>query len=113
MAGGAVVGAAVFADVRGDGALGLSVAVLGRRRHGGGGGGARGADLLEVLDEDEDRGFTLCRAGTGAGVALDHALRREERLDLVTKLSDAVVLLETRDMVLAPNRRADVLSDRH
>ena len=66
-----------------------------------------------MVDEHENRRVCLRCARTRPRVTLNHALGSEERLDLVTKLSDAVVLLETRDMVLAPNRRADVLSDRH
>ena len=47
-----------------------------------------------MVDENKDRGVSLGGARPRARVALDHALRSEEGLDLLAQLSDAVVLLE-------------------
>lgn len=48
---------------------------------------------MEGVDEDEDRRVLVGRARSRARVALDHALGREEGLDLLAQFSDAVVLL--------------------
>ena len=63
------------------------------RRGGKCGGGGAGRRRVEVVDENEDRGMLLCRTRARARVALDHALRSKERLDLLAQLGDAVVLL--------------------
>ena len=46
-----------------------------------------------MVDENKNLRVLLCCPGTGARVALDHALRSEEGLDLLAQLGDAVVLL--------------------
>ena len=48
---------------------------------------------MEVVDENKDRGVVFSVSRTRAGMALDHALRSEEGLNLLAQLGDAVVLL--------------------
>ena len=80
-----------IAHIRGGRALRLSRGLVetGGERRGGRGGGLG----LEVLDENEDLRVAVVGARPRSRVALDHALRGEEGLDLFTQLGDAVVLL--------------------
>ena len=47
-----------------------------------------------MVDENKNLRVLLFCPGTGARVALDHALRSEEGLDLLAQLRNAVVLLQ-------------------
>lgn len=78
-------------DERGREPVVWPVAVTGAR--GEGGRRRAGGRRAEVVDEDEHLRVLLGRAGARAGVALDHALRREEGLYFFAQLRDAVVLL--------------------
>ena len=47
-----------------------------------------------MVNENKNLGVLFRCARPGARVALDHALRSKEGLDLLAQLGDAVVLLE-------------------
>jgi hypothetical protein len=54
---------------------------------------ARGVRAAVVSDEDE-HALLVGRAGAGARVPLDHALRGQEILDFLTEHGDVIVFLE-------------------
>jgi hypothetical protein len=85
------------------------------RVDGGGGVWTRGVRPAVVGDEDE-HALLFRGARSGAGVALDHSLRRQEVLDLLTEHGDIIVLLWVgkKNTVRSPGngRRATTRSTR-